>query len=220
MQIKLVLIEDDRDLNELLTLKFKRLGYEVFEFYDTQGVCEVLDEHDIDILVVDRNLPFGKDGIDFVASLRKRGYNEPVVFLTAKALQKDILQGFETGCDDYITKPFDFDELTLRLKALVKRARKQSERLAFKDFLLDLDNRTCFFKGLQIQLSSLEFELLRCFFENKNALLSREFLAERVWGDASTNDKSINIALTRLRGKFPALKAHIQSVRGVGYKLC
>lgn len=215
-----MLIEDDRDLNELLCLRFRALGYEVFEFYDTQGVRELLDECDIDILVVDRNLPFGKDGIDFIASLRKRGYNEPVVFLTAKVLQKDILQGFETGCDDYIAKPFDFDELVLRLKALVKRARRQSERLAFKDFLLDLDNRTCFFKGSQIQLSSLEFELLRCFFENKNVLLSREFLAERVWGDASTNDKSINIALTRLRAKFPALKAHIQSVRGVGYKLC
>lgn len=220
MQIKLVIIEDDRDLNELLTLKFKRLGFEVFAFFDTQGVSELLDEQDIDILLVDRNLPFKKDGIDFVRTLRKRGYNEPVIFLTAKALQKDILQGFETGCDDYITKPFDFDELTLRIKALVKRSKKESERLAYKDFLLDLDNRTCFFKGSQIQLSSLEFELLKCFFENKNTLLSREFLAERVWDDTSTNDKTINIALTRLRGKFPALKAHIQSVRGVGYKLC
>ncbi|TQR54791.1 response regulator transcription factor [Campylobacter troglodytis] len=220
MQIKLVLIEDDKDLNELLVLKFKRLNFEVFSFFDTQGVSELLDEQDLDILLVDRNLPFKKDGIDFVRTLRKRGYNEPVIFLTAKALQKDILQGFETGCDDYITKPFDFDELILRIKALVKRNKKESEKLAYKDFLLDLDNRTCFFKGSQIQLSSLEFELLKCFFENKNTLLSREFLAERVWDDASTNDKTINIALTRLRNKFPTLKSYIQSVRGVGYRLC
>lgn len=218
--IKLVLIEDDKDLNELLTLRFRALGYEVFAFYECVGVERVLDEQDIDILLVDRNLPFGKDGIDFVSSLRKQGYNEPVIFLTAKALQTDILQGFEMGCDDYITKPFDFNELVLRIKALVKRSKKESEKLAFKDFLLDLENRLCFFKKEQIQLSSLEFELLKCFFENKNAILSREFLAECVWDDTSTNDKTINIALTRLRAKFPALKAHIQSIRGVGYKLC
>lgn len=218
--IKLVLIEDDKDLNELLALRFRALGYEVFEFYECVGVERVLDEQDIDILLVDRNLPFGKDGIDFVSNLRKQGYNEPVIFLTAKALQTDILQGFEMGCDDYITKPFDFNELVLRIKALVKRSKKESEKLAFKDFLLDLENRLCFFKKEQIQLSSLEFELLKCFFENKNAVLSREFLAECVWDDTSTNDKTINIALTRLRAKFPALKAHIQSIRGVGYKLC
>lgn len=218
--IKLVLIEDDKDLNELLALRFRALGYEVFAFYECVGVERVLDEQDIDILLVDRNLPFGKDGIDFVSNLRKRGYNEPVIFLTAKALQTDILQGFEMGCDDYITKPFDFNELVLRIKALVKRSKKESEKLAFKDFLLDLENRLCFFKKEQIQLSSLEFELLKCFFENKNAVLSREFLAECVWDDTSTNDKTINIALTRLRAKFPALKAHIQSIRGVGYKLC
>ncbi len=218
--IKLVLIEDDKDLNELLTLRFRALGYEVFAFYECVGVERVLDEQDIDILLVDRNLPFGKDGIDFVSRLRKQGYNEPVIFLTAKALQTDILQGFEMGCDDYITKPFDFNELVLRIKALVKRSKKESEKLAFKDFLLDLENRLCFFKKGQIQLSSLEFELLKCFFENKNAVLSREFLAECVWDDTSTNDKTINIALTRLRAKFPALKAHIQSIRGVGYKLC
>lgn len=218
--IKLVLIEDDKDLNELLTLRFRALGYEVFAFYECVGIERVLDEQDIDILLVDRNLPFGKDGIDFVARLRKQGYNEPLIFLTAKALQTDILQGFEMGCDDYITKPFDFNELVLRIKALVKRSKKESEKLAFKGFLLDLENRLCFFKKEQIQLSSLEFELLKCFFENKNAVLSREFLAECVWDDTSTNDKTINIALTRLRAKFPALKAHIQSIRGVGYKLC
>lgn len=218
--IKLVLIEDDKDLNELLALRFRALGYEVFVFYECVGVERVLDEQDIDILLVDRNLPFDKDGIDFVSNLRKQGYNESVIFLTAKALQTDILQGFEMGCDDYITKPFDFNELVLRIKALVKRSKKESEKLAFKDFLLDLENRLCFFKKEQIQLSSLEFELLKCFFENKNAVLSREFLAECVWDDTSTNDKTINIALTRLRAKFPALKAHIQSIRGVGYKLC
>lgn len=218
--IKLVLIEDDKDLNELLTLRFKALGYEVFAYYQCEGVSELLDEQDIDIMLVDRNLPFGKDGIDFVAQLRQRGYNEPVIFLTAKALQKDILEGFEKGCDDYITKPFDFKELEFRVKALVRRFKKESQKLAFKDFLLDLDNKQCFFKGEEVALSRLEFELLRCFFDNKNTLLSRQFLSEAVWDSTDTSDKTINIALTRLRNKFPTLKAHIQSVRGVGYKLC
>ncbi|KGI56985.1 response regulator transcription factor [Campylobacter sp. MIT 97-5078] len=217
--MRILLIEDDTDLNELLTLRLQKEGFELESLFDFQGVRECLDEKDFDLLLVDRNLPSG-DSIEKLVSLRKQGYNEPVIFLTAKSLQEDIIEGFKKGCDDYIIKPFDFNELVFRIKALLKRSKKESETLAYKDFLLDLNNHQCFFKDKEVILSNLEFELLKCFFENKNTLLSRQFLSENVWQDDNVNDKTINIALTRLRAKFPSLKEHIISVRGIGYKLC
>lgn len=216
---KILLIEDDKDLNELLSLRLKSSGYEVFSFFDIVGVDEVLEKDEVDLLIADRNLASG-DSLNFIKEIRKKGYDEPVIFLTAKTLKSDILSGFEQGCDDYITKPFDFNELLARIKALLKRSLKQSEVLVFKEFTLDLNAYQCFFKDQKIELSNLEFHLLKCFFENKNTVLSRYYLSENVWQNDNISDKSINIAVKRLRQKLPELKDHIQSVRGIGYKLC
>ena len=109
--------------------------------------------------------------------------------------------------------------LTSHIKALIKHSKKEGENFVFKGFL-GLENCLCFLKKEQIRLLSLKFELLKCFFENKNTVLSREFLAECVLDNTSTNDKTINIALKRLWVKFIALKAHIQSIFGIGCKLC
>lgn len=216
---KILLIEDNKDLNELLSLRLRSEGYELKSVFDFVGVEALLDEEDFDCIIADRNLP-SMDALCGVKELRKKGYNEPVIFLTAKALQDDILQGFENGGDEYITKPFNTEELLLRIKALLKRTQKQSEKLRFGNFMLDLENKECFENGVKLELSRLEFELLACFFENKNTLLSRQFLSENVWQKDDVNDKSINIALTRLRAKIPSLKEHITSIRGIGYKLC
>ena len=217
--MRILLVEDDSDLNELLTLGFKSLSYEVHSFLNLDCVKTCLDENEIDLLILDRNI-CGEDALNFVKSLREEAYNEPVIFLTAKALKRDILEGFESGCDDYVCKPFDFDELLLRMKALLKRSKRQNSKISFKNILLDIENRQCFEDNQEVKVSNLEFELLKCFFENKNVLLTRQFLSENVWLDEFTNDKSINIAITRLRNKFKVLKEQIHSIRGVGYKLC
>ncbi|ASQ30467.1 two-component system response regulator [Campylobacter avium LMG 24591] len=217
--MRILLVEDDSDLNELLTLRFKSLSYEVHSFLNLDCVKTCLDENEIDLLILDRNI-CGEDALNFVKSLREEAYNEPVIFLTAKALKRDILEGFESGCDDYVCKPFDFDELLLRMKALLKRSKRQNSKISFKNILLDIENRQCFEDNQEVKVSNLEFELLKCFFENKNVLLTRQFLSENVWLDEFTNDKSINIAITRLRNKFKVLKEQIHSIRGVGYKLC
>lgn len=217
--MRILLVEDDSDLNELLTLRFKSLSYEVHSFLNLDCVKTCLDENEIDLLILDRNI-CGEDALNFVKSLREEAYNEPVIFLTAKALKRDILEGFESGCDDYVCKPFDFDELLLRMKALLKRSKRQNSKISFKNILLDIENRQCFEDNQEVKVSNLEFELLKCFFENKNVLLTRQFLSENVWLDEFTNDKSINIAITRLRNKFKVLKEQIQSIRGLGYKLC
>ncbi|BEK12417.1 response regulator transcription factor [Campylobacter jejuni] len=219
LKFKILIIEDDIDLNELLVLKLKSSGYEVISLADFFGVEDLLDNEQIDLLIVDRNLPSG-DSLEKIQDLREQGYKEAVIFLTAKALYQDLLEGFESGCDDYVCKPFDFNELLLRIKAILKRHKKEEEKLSFGDFILDLVSYEFFYKNQKLEISNLDYELLKCFFENPNTLLTRQFLSESVWKDDTTSDKTINIALTRLRNKFPKLKDHIISVRGIGYKLC
>ncbi|AGV09973.1 response regulator transcription factor [Campylobacter coli] len=216
---KILIIEDDIDLNDLLSLRLKACDYQIFSLLDFKGVEDLLDSEQIDLLIVDRNLPSG-DSLDRIKELRKQGYKEAVIFLTAKTLHQDLLEGFESGCDDYMCKPFDFNELLLRIKAILKRHKREEEKLVFKDFSLDLINYEFFYKNEKLDVSNLEYELLKCFFENPNTLLTRQFLSENVWKDDTTSDKTINIALTRLRNKFPKLKEHIISVRGIGYKIC
>lgn len=219
LKFKILIIEDDADLNELLVLKLKLSGYEVVSLVDFFGVEDLLDNEQIDLLIVDRNLPSG-DSLGKIRDLRQQGYKEAVIFLTAKALHQDLLEGFENGCDDYVCKPFDFNELLLRIKAILKRHKKDEEKLTFDNFILDLANYEFFYKNQKLEISNLDYELLKCFFENQNTLLTRQFLSESVWKDDTTSDKTINIALARLRNKFPKLKDHIISVRGIGYKLC
>lgn len=219
LKFKILIIEDDADLNELLVLKLKLSGYEVVSLVDFFGVEDLLDNEQIDLLIVDRNLPSG-DSLEKIRDLREQGYKEAVIFLTAKALHQDLLEGFENGCDDYVCKPFDFNELLLRIKAILKRHKKDEEKLTFDNFILDLANYEFFYKNQKLEISNLDYELLKCFFENQNTLLTRQFLSESVWKDDTTSDKTINIALARLRNKFPKLKDHIISVRGIGYKLC
>lgn len=219
LKFKILIIEDDADLNELLVLKLKLSGYEVVSLVDFFGVEDLLDNEQIDLLIVDRNLPSG-DSLEKIRDLREQGYKEAVIFLTAKALHQDLLEGFENGCDDYVCKPFDFNELLLRIKAILKRHKKDEEKLTFDNFILDLANYEFFYNNHKLEISNLDYELLKCFFENQNTLLTRQFLSESVWKDDTTSDKTINIALARLRNKFPKLKDHIISVRGIGYKLC
>ncbi len=219
LKSKILIIEDDADLNDLLALKLKANHYQIFSLLDFNGVEDLLDKEQIDLLIVDRNLPSG-DSLNKIKELRKQGYKEAVIFLTAKALHQDLLEGFESGCDDYMCKPFDFNELLLRIKAILKRHKNEEEKLIFHGFMLDLVNYEFFYKNEKLEISNLEYELLKCFFQNQNTLLTRHFLSESVWKDDTTSDKTINTALIRLRNKFPKLKEHIISVRGVGYKLC
>ncbi|EID3129365.1 response regulator transcription factor, partial [Campylobacter jejuni] len=187
LKFKILIIEDDIDLNELLVLKLKSSGYEVISLVDFFGVEDLLDNEQIDLLIVDRNLPSG-DSLEKIQDLREQGYKEAVIFLTAKALHQDLLEGFESGCDDYVCKPFDFNELLLRIKAILKRHKKEEEKLSFGDFILDLANYEFFYKNQKLEISNLDYELLKCFFENPNTLLTRQFLSESVWKDDTTSD--------------------------------
>ena len=224
MNAKIVIVEDEEDLLELLEYNLEKEGFEVIGFLNTKTVVQILEEEDIDLLIMDRNLP-GVEGSEFVASLRENSFIVPVIYLSAKNRDLDIEEGFLRGGDDYITKPFNMKELILRVKALLRRTTKKYkvDKLSHRDLLLDKSTRELSVNGKHVEVTKLEFDLLYEFIINKNSVLDRDYLLENVWGDGELFQyKTVNVAINRLKDKIDPKKTkdYIQTVRGVGYKLC
>jgi len=220
----IVIVEDEEDLLELLEYNLSKEGFETIGFLNTKTVEQILDEEEIDLLIMDRNLP-GVEGSEFVAQLRDKGFDNPVIFLSAKDKDEDIEEGFMRGGDDYITKPFNMKELILRVRSILKRTSKkiQEGKVTFRDLVLDKSTRELFVEGKAVEVTKLEFDLLVAFITNKNSVLDRDYLLENVWGDSENYQyKTVNVAINRLKEKIDPNKdkEYIQTVRGVGYKLC
>ena len=221
MQNLIAIIDDELDLLELLEYNLKKAGFDAIGFLNTNKIEQFLNEEDVDLLIVDRNLP-GIEGSKFVENLRAKGYNTPVIFLTAKTSKEEQMQGFGVGGDDYITKPFDLDNLIARIKAVLKRTQKSAEIYKFKDILINSTSAKTFINDKEIELTKLETSLLTEFIKNKSIVLNREYLAESVWHDTDTSKQTIHIAIKRLRDKIDPKKEknYIKVIRGEGYELC
>ena len=206
----IAIIEDEEDLLELLEFNLKAEGYDVVGFLNTKKIKDFIIEENPDLLIVDRNLP-GIEGSKFIKELKNEGYNIPVIFLTAKNSEQDILEGFEAGADDYITKPFSMAELKARIKAVLKRHLKENKLLAYKHYKLDVKNQIFYNNEENVNLTKNETKLLKIFFENPKKIISREEIADIL----EINEKSVTVAVNRLNHKINLL----QSVRGIGYKL-
>lgn len=206
----IAIIEDEKDLLELLEFNLIQEGYDVVGFLNTKKVKDFIIEENPDLLIVDRNLP-KVEGSKFIKEIKNEGFDIPVIFLTAKNSEEDILEGFEVGADDYITKPFSMSELKARIKAVLKRNKKFSSFLAYKNYKLDLENKLLIIENEKIILTNNEFNLLKIFFENPKRVITRSEISDIL----EINEKSVNVAVNRLNHKVNLLKA----VRGVGYKL-
>lgn len=223
MKHTILIIEDEEDLLELLEYNLQKEGYETLGFLNTKNVEKCLQEEPIDLLIVDRNLP-GAEGSEFVQSLRQKGFSQAVIFVTAKDSDTHVEEGFLRGGDDYLTKPYNMKELLLRIKAILARTAPQNNQsLSYRDLMLDLEAHCLRVSGKEVELTKLEFDLLRTLIENKNSVLSREFLLEHVWkNDEFFQDKTVNVAINRLKQKIDPTKEkeYIKSIWGVGYSLC
>ncbi|DAB35702.1 MAG TPA: DNA-binding response regulator [Sulfurospirillum cavolei] len=223
MKQSILIIEDEEDLLELLEYHLQKEGYETLGFLNTKNVEKCLNEEPIDLLIVDRNLP-GIEGSEFVESLRKKGFTQAVIFVTAKNSDMNVEEGFLRGGDDYVTKPYNMKELLLRIKAVLARTSPQNNALlSYRDLVLDLNAHTLHVDAKAVELTKLEFDLLRTLIENKSSVLSREFLLEHVWkNDDFFQDKTVNVAINRLKQKIDPTKEkeYIKSIWGVGYSLC
>lgn len=222
MNANILIIEDEEDLLELLEYNLQKAGFETVGFLSTKNVKQLLLEERVDLMIVDRNLP-NIEGSEFVQSLRKEGINIPTIFVTAKDRDSDIEEGFERGGDDYLTKPFNMKELILRIKAILNRISPAiMDKIEYRDIYLDMKSRKTYVAKKEIDLTKLEFELLKTLIENKNSVLNRELLLSQVWKDETFfQDKTVNVAINRLKKKIDpdGTKEYIKSIWGVGYTL-
>jgi DNA-binding response OmpR family regulator len=221
--IEIVVIEDEVDILELIEYHLEKEGYSVTGFLSTENVEQFLEEERPSLMIVDRNLP-GMEGSEFIAYLREVGYDTPVIFLTAKAKESELEEGFDAGGDDYMCKPFSPKELTLRVKALLKRsgALQKQNRLKHKLLTLDLTQKDLFVNGKAVSLTKLEFNLLHTFMNHIDKALTRDFLRDEVWGveGEGVNDNAVNVAINRLKNKIDPQNEqnYFHPVWGVGYK--
>lgn len=222
MKYTVLIVEDEEDLLDLLEYHLEKEGYECICCLDTLHVEKILEEEKIDLIIMDRNLPSGEGSL-FIKSIRSRGYNNPVIYLSAKDSAQNILEGFDSGGDDYITKPFDIEELKARVRAVLRRANKRAEVLKFKDIIFNSQEKIFYIDKVPQSLTVLERNLLLEFIKNPNILLSREALLESVWGDSfDKKTKTVNVAIKRLKEKIDKnhKKNYIRTIRGEGYMLC
>ncbi len=221
MESLIVVIDDEEDMLDLLEYNLTKAGYEVLGFLNTSKIEQLLNEENVDLLIVDRNLP-GIEGSEFIKNLRLKGYNNSVIFLSAKTSMDEQLEGFEAGGDDYITKPFEMDNLLARIKAVLKRTKKKADIYKFKDIFINLTNAEVLVDNTNVELTKLETNLLVEFIKNKNILLTRDYLLSAIWNDENSSEKTVNIAIKRLREKIDPTreKKYIKSIRGEGYMLC
>ena len=222
-EIEIVVIEDEEDILELIEYHLNKEGYSVTGFLSTENVEQFLEEETPSLMLVDRNLP-GMEGSEFVVYLRELGYDIPVIFLTAKDKESDLEEGFDAGGDDYMCKPFSPKELTLRVKALLKRsgALQKQNRLKHKELTIDLTKKDLFVSKELVTLTKLEFKLLHTFMTHIDRDLTRDFLRDEVWGSEGdgVNDNAVNVAINRLKNKIDPNNAqnYFHPVWGVGYK--
>ena len=225
---KVLILDDDSDILELIKLSLEKVGFEVISAENSKKARQIFQNDDFSLLIVDRTLPC-IDGLEFVKNIRKSGNTIPVIFLTAKSELEERLDGFKIGGDDYITKPFDIKEFIARVQALLRRSQitieMNSKIISYRDIKLNPDSYSVYISSKPINLTKLEFKLLKEFMEKPRVVLTRNYLLENVWDciffDENCNDKTVNIAIKRLRSKIDpdGSKQYIQSVRGIGYKL-
>lgn len=221
--IEIVVIEDEEDILELIEYHLSKEGYTVTGFLSTENVEQFLEEETPSLLLVDRNIP-GTEGAEFVAHLRGMGYEIPVIFLTAKDRDSDLEEGFDAGGDDYMSKPFSPKELTLRVRALLKRsgALHKQTCVKHKQLLMNLEEKSLSIENQKIPLTNLEFNLLHTFMKHVDKSLTRDFLRDEVWGveGENVNDNAVNVAINRLKNKIDPDNSqnYFQPVWGVGYR--
>ena len=214
--MRLLLIEDDRRLADLLAARLQKEGHEATTAYDGPSGFELAASGRFDVAIVDVMLP-GMDGVELTSELRARGLATPILMLTARDAIADRVRGLRSGADDYLVKPFAFDELLARIEALGRRF-ESGPRLAHGPVSLDANTRRVTVDGREVELTAKEFDLLECLLRNSGRVMTRAELKERVWDfDFDAQTKVVDLYVHYLRKKLGDAGDVIQTVRGVGY---
>ena len=222
---RVLIVEDEHDIAGLIKHTLERSGHADAEVvYSGDAALKAVTEHPPDLIILDLNLPV-LSGTEVCRILRSRAdlKHVPIIMLTARTSEDDRVSGLELGADDYVTKPFSLRELTARVRAVLRRSATIDERgpAAYQGQHLnaDFDAVAVAVDGLPIRLTRREFELLRYLVQNRNRVISRDRLLERVWGyDRLVETRSVDVHVGRLRNKLGSAGRQIETVVGLGYR--
>ncbi|RBP39210.1 response regulator transcription factor [Garciella nitratireducens] len=225
---KILIIEDEQHIQELLTYNLQQREYKVVNLLDGTRAIETIEREKPDLILLDIMLP-GKDGIEICKELKRKRETEniPIIMLTARGEEFDKVLGLEIGADDYITKPFSIKELIARVRAILRRMSSKTTYpktiLQIGDIIIDNERYEVFKNNKRIELTLKEFELLKLLAENKGKVLTREFLLNKIWGyEYGGETRTVDVHIRHLRKKLEdddKEPRYIETIRGVGYRI-
>lgn len=222
--MNILLVEDDSEISELLADFLRENGYAVFCRYDGLHVLEFLQAQSIDLIVLDLMLPY-RSGDLVLTDIRKVS-TVPVIVISAKETTQNKIDLLRLGADDYITKPFDLEEVLARIESALRRVQFQSEALASLQhggLVLDRNNHTAFLEGRELSLTAKEFAILALLMAHPEKIFSKANLFQSVWNTAyRCEDNTLNVHISNLRNKLKAVcpdEEFIDTVWGIGYRL-
>lgn len=216
--MKILIIEDDKNILSFLTRGFEEDSFSVDSATSGNDGEYLASINKYDVIILDWMLP-NKSGIEILKSLKLKGISTPVIMLTAKSMLQDKIKGIKTGADDYLTKPFEYEELLVRVEALYRRSINSGNNIIkLKNLTVDIDNKIVKKDDVLLKLTLKEYELLTFFIKNKNAVISKSMIEEQLWNNETfINSNVISVTMHNLRAKIG--KNMISSNRGLGYKL-
>ena len=218
---KILVVEDDKDLNKTVCSFLNHSGYSAIGCLNANDAYDILADQVIDLIVSDIMMP-GTDGFEFAANVRELNEEIPILFMTAKDDIVSKQRGFRIGVDDYMVKPIDFDELFLRIGALLRRAKIAANRkLRIGNFVMDADEHTAYLKNEEIALTNREFSILYKLLSYPKKTFTRTQLMDEFWdADTDTAPRAVDVYMTKLRAKLADCEDFkITTVHGLGYKV-
>ena len=218
--MRILLVEDEKNLSQAIEYILKKNKYIVDTVFNGQDGLDYALSNIYDLIILDIMMP-KLDGIQVLKSIRQEKISTPVLFLTAKSTLEDKVIGLDTGADDYLTKPFEIDELLARIRAMLRRKGELLEdNITFKDIKLNNSNYTLYCNKNSVQLPLKEFNIMKIFINNPKNVITKEYLIEKVWGfDSDTDYNNVEVYISFLRKKLLTIgsKVEIKTARGVGY---
>jgi len=214
-------VEDDSNIREIETFSLKNSGYSVMEFECARDFYKKLGDRLPDLILLDIMLP-DEDGLNIIRKLRTRTETRriPIILVTAKTSEIDMVKGLDAGADDYITKPFGIMELIARVKAMLRRSEQKEEKklLSFEDIFIDGDKHMVYINDKPCELTYKEFELLKLLIHNAGIVMTRDIIMERIWDtDFEGGSRTLDMHIKNLRHKIKDSRVNIKTIRNVGY---
>ena len=220
--MRVLVVEDEKDLNSIICSKLVKEGYNVDACYDGQAALDYMEAENYDGAIMDIMIP-NKDGITVLREMRNAGIQVPVLFLTAKTETQDIVRGLDAGASDYMTKPFEFSELMARLRVILRTQNPVNENvITCGSLVVDMNNRQAIRDGKVIDLTVREYAILEYLARIRNVVVTREQIRVNIWNiDDDVNSNVIDVYIRYLRRKIDDNYEEklIHTIRGVGYKL-